>query len=66
MQTETHPALACVQCEIRALDGRPIRSFIVDHNTAEGRKKTAIAAREAMIAGHQFISVRQDLAALRR
>lgn len=50
-----------VICEVRSrIDGKFIRSFVVDHSTHEGRAKTAIAAREAMEAGHLFLTQPKD------
>lgn len=50
-----------VICEVRSrADGKFIRSFVVDHSTHEGRARTAIAAREAMEAGHMFLTQPKD------
>jgi hypothetical protein len=51
-----HYKLSEIILEVWAKDGRLIKSMLVDHNTQQGRKTTAIQARAAVIDGYRFVS----------
>lgn len=54
---EPDARLARIVCEVwTARMGRMLRTFLVNHNERDGRAQTAIAARQAMLDGHVFVS----------
>lgn len=51
-----HPTLSAIVCVTLDRFGRELDRFQVNQNEHEGRKRTATAARRAMIAGQCFVT----------
>lgn len=51
-----HYKLSEIILEVWAKDGRLIKSMLVNHNTQQGRKTTAVQARAAVVDGYRFVS----------